>query len=263
MKTIKTGRSTTSYKRYTPVQLASIIRQLQRQCIIVSKLPEGKTVNGKSVNTICAAYIREIKKVALVLRSKVVDQINVKIKALKTEYATMTGVKFSSPKSASVAVKRLKAKMAVINECRKISTLIKLSTVLKLATFKNPKVSAKQKTTVKTKTTKKRGTAGTRRTTTSTRKTKRTATGAHHPHVVKYKRQTKHLKKQVHKLKKRNSFMTRLVNKFRRKVAKLQRSYKAANAKPRWKVLKGGRGTSNVVHLNRSSTWKTAQRRAS
>lgn len=249
MNILRTGRSTNTYKRYTPAQLASTIRQLQKQALIVSKMPTWKRINGKTVTQICTAHVREIKKVATVLRAKTLQLIKVKIRTLRTDYAKKLGVKVSSPRSASPAVKRLNLKIRQINQCRRISTLATFCTGVKLSTFKNPKVSARR--TTRTKTT--RRTTGKRRTT-----SRKISSGTH----AKYKRQTKSLKKQVHKLQKRNSFMRRLVNQFRRKVAKLQRSYRAANARPRWKVYKGGR-TSNVVRFNRGSTWsKQAQRRA-
>lgn len=258
MNIIRTGRSTTTYKRYTPAQLASTIRQLQKQCLIVSKFPAWKRINGKTVQQICTAHIREIKKVATVLRAKTLQQVKVKIRTLKSDYAKKLGVKVSSPKATSIAVKRLKLKIRQIEQCRRISTLAKLCLGTKLSTFKNPKVSSRR--TTRTKTTRRtsgRRTSGKRRS--SARKSKRTTSTSVH---AKYKRQTKSLKKQVHKLQKRNSFMRRLVNQFRRKVAKLQRSYRAANARPRWKVYKGGR-TSNVVRFNRGTTWnRQAQRRA-
>lgn len=253
MKILRTGRSTNTYKRYTPAQLASTIRQLQRQCLIVSKMPTWKRINGKTVTQVCTAHVREIKKVATVLRTKTLQQIKVKIRTLKSEYAKKLGVKISSPKASSPAVKRLKLKIRQINQCRRISTLANLCTGVKFSTFKNPKVSARR--TTRAKTAKRRSTS---KRTTSRRKTARKTSGSH----AKYKRQAKSLKKQVHKLQKRNSFMRRLVNQFRRKVAKLQRSYRAANARPRWKVYKGGR-TSNVVRFNRGTTWnRQAQRRA-
>ncbi|HSX20334.1 MAG TPA: hypothetical protein VLG38_04335 [Gammaproteobacteria bacterium] len=247
-------KSVNTYKRCTPVQLAGTIRQLQRQFITASKTPDWKVVRGKSATQQCNAISREIRKVATILRSKTVQQINMKIRALKTQQAKNLGVRTSSPKASSTAVKRLKVKIRQINKCNRVSPLIKLCTGVKLSTFKNPVVRNKSRRT----TTATRRRTGTRsRRTTRARKTTRRSGAAHI-----YKRQARSLKKQVHQLKRRNSFMRRLVNQFRRKVATLKRSYRAAHAKPRWKVYHG-KGTSNVVRFNRSTTYRQAQRRAS
>lgn len=263
MSTIKLGKSVTSYKRYTPVQLASTIRQLQKQFISVAKA--NKPVRGKSPQAQLNAIASEIRKVATVLRANVVKQINVKIRTLKTMHAKNLGIKATSPKAFSIAAKRLKLKLAMIKKANRASTLIKLCTALKLSAYKNPIV--KSTTRTRTTTTVRRSTrARTRKSPIATKRTttRKLAKSPAKMHVH-HKRQTKILKKEIHKLKKRNSFMRRLVNQFRRKVAKLKRSYRAANAKPRWKVV-NGKGTSNVVRFHRSSsaTWnKQASRKAS
>lgn len=262
----KRRKTASSYKRYTPVQLTAKLRKLQRQFAVVSS--SNKSVRGKSVQQQCKAIAREIKTVATALRNKVVQQINVKIKTLKSEVAT------------SAAAKRLKAKVKQIQKCNRVSTLIKCCTGVKLSKFKNPlsrkkrttgvkrRASAARKTSARRTTSKKRRTTTKKRgTATKARKTRTTKARSKSKKVIPaikalYKRETKMLKNELNKLKKRNSFMTRLVNKFRKKVAKLQRSYKAASAKPRWKVVHGGR--SNVVRLHRRTTNRSvAQRRAS
>lgn len=245
MSTLRIGRPVSSYKRYTPVQLASTIRQLQRQFVSVAKSRTGFYGN-QSVEVKCNAIAREIRKVAFVLRTKTIQLINEKSRMLKSQYAKKLGVRVSSPKASSTAVKRLKLKIRQIQKCKRVTPLINLCTGIKLSTFKNPIV----RSTTKSRTTGR---------TTSTRRTRSTARRPSSKIVRAYKRQTNTLKKELHKLKKRNSFMRRLVNQFRRKVAKLQRSYRAANAKPRWNVVHG-KGTSNVVRFNRNTTWK--QRRA-
>jgi len=235
------SKSATSYKRYTPVQLAANIRKLQKLFWHDAKKP----ANPKNIQR-CKAIAREIKKIALALRSKTVQNINVKIRLLKTQFAQKQGIKQSSPKAYSPAAKRLKAKIVQINKCRRISTLMKLCTELKLASFKNPHVSKAKRKPLRS--------AHAKRT-----------TGRKHSHHVKYKRHTKTLKKEMHKLQRRNSFMRKLVNQFRRKVAKLQRAYRARHAQPRWRVIKG-HGPSNVVRLHRrthATSWnRQAQRRA-
>lgn len=249
MTTIRTGKSTNTYKRYTPVQLASTIRQLQKKCISVSKMPTWKKIGGKTVAQCCNAYASEAHKVANVLRAKTVQQINAKIRTLKSQMANRIGVKVSSPRASSPAVKRLKAKIRQINQCPRISTLCRICTGVKLSTFKNPATGFRTRA-------KRRTTRSVRygRRTTARRARKTPATHA------KYKRQTKTLRKQVTRLQRRNSFMKRLVNQFRRKVAQLQRSYKGTRARPRWRVVQG-RGTSNVVRFRSTSWSKPAQRR--
>ena len=225
--TFKT-KPTTTYKRYTVAQLASIVKKLQKQCVATSKTNSTQQ---------CTAMVREIKKVATIMRSKTVQQIKATIKTLKTQQAKRLGVKVSSPKSSSTTVKRLTSKLKQINACPRVSTLTTLCTSIKLSSYKNPVVRA---TKLK-----------------ATRKIKSSTMQSR-----KHKRQTNILTKEIHKLTKRNSFMRRLVNKFRKKVAKLQRSYKAAQAKPRWRVIHG-KGTSNVVRINRNnhSSWGNTQRR--
>ncbi len=247
MSTIKLGKPTTTYKRYTPVQLASTIRQLQRHFVQVARTPSGY-YGRQTVQTRCNAIAREIRKVSGVLRTKTIQQINEKIRLLKRQFASKLGVRVSSPKASSAAVKRLKLKIRQIQKCKRVTPLIKLCTGVKLSKYKNPTVKA-----IKT----------TKRTTRSTRRTvRRTTKSTSNKKMHAYKRQTKTLKRELHKLKKRNSFMRRLVNQFRRKVAKLQRSYRSANAKPRWKVV-NKKTPSNVVRFKRQSTWtRQRQRRA-
>lgn len=245
MSTLKLGKSAKSYKRYTPVQLAATIRQLQKQFIKTAKT--NKPVKGKSTQAQLNAIATEIRKVATVLRTTVLQQINVKIRTLKTLHAKNLGVKSTSPKAFSAAAKRLKLKIALIKKANRASTLINLCTALKLSSYKNPVV---------------RSTARTIRTRKTVRRASRMFKKSPARMTTHHKRQTKILKKEIHKLKKRNSFMRRLVNQFRRKVAKLKRSYRAAHAKPRWKVVHG-KGTSNVVRFNRSTTWnRQATRKA-
>lgn len=262
MSTKKIAKPVSKYKRYTPVQLATTIRQLQKQYISVAKKWNKNVtpVQSKAIQSQCAALATEIRKVATVLRLKIVKLINDKIRTLRTTHAKNLGIRVTSPKSASTAVRRLKAKIALIKKANRASALISFSTGLKLAQFKNPAVSGVARTRVTTRT--RTSTRGkTRSGKPYTRTTSRTRTTVKGAHV--YKRQTKTLKKELHKLKKRNSFMRRLVNQFRKKVAKLQRSYRAANTKPRWKVVHG-KG-SNVVRINRgtSTNWsRQSQRRA-
>ncbi len=249
MSTKKICKPVSTYKRYTPVQLATTIKQLQRQYVSVAKQWNSNTppAECKAILSQCSVLATEIRKVASVLRTKVVKLINDRIRTLRTAHAKNLGVRFSSPKSASTAVRRLKAKIAMIQKIRRASTLIGCSTGLKLSQFKNPTVYGVTSTSVTTRT---RGK--------TTSKTRTTAKG-----LYVYKRQTKTLKKELHKLKKRNSFMRRLVNQFRKKVAKLQRTYRTANTKPRWNVVHG-KG-SNVVRISRgtSSSWnRQTQRRA-
>ena len=61
------------------------------------------------------------------------------------------------------------------------------------------------------------------------------------------------LKKEITKLKQRNTFMKRLVAKFRKEVAQLQRHYGTLHSKPRWKVVqnkKVGQEVSNIVSFS-------------
>ena len=208
----------TTYKSYTVAQLSSTISQLRKQCISTSKT--GTTQQ-------CGAIIREIKKVATVMRSKTVEQITAKIKELKTQMAKNLGVKVSHPKASSTVVKRLTAKINQINACPKVSTLTTFCTGVKLTSYKNPVVRATKRTTI-------------------------TKSKTSHVHHAKYKKQTNALAREIHKLTKRNSFMRRLVNQFRKKVAKLQRSYKAPHAKPRWNVV-NSKGVSNIVRFTRGT----------
>lgn len=239
-------KRTKTVKRYkrtgTPAQLIAKIRKLKTQYIATAKTyQDGKNVSAKKK---CDKIANDLRKTALTLRTTVVSQINDKINAIKTAVAKQWGVKVTSSKvTKTQAIKRLQAKLKDITTCNRVTPLIKHCSV-KLTTFKVPTISKSKtsRTTSKKRSSIKRGTKAT---------TKKVPYNKHHHHK---------LKREIHHLKRRNSFMRKLLNQFRKKVATLKRSYKAASAKPRWKVLKGGKGSSNVVHL-RSST-RTSVRRA-
>ncbi len=241
------SKRSANYTRYTYVKLCTIARQWQKQFATYSKMPAWKTVSGKTVAQHRVNAARELKKIALVLRTKTVQQCNDKIKTLKSQMATRLAVKVSSSKTNTSAVKRLKAKISQIQSCTRVSTCIKLCTGIKFTSYKNPKVSSPR-----------RGATATKRTSTR-RKTAKRAWGLSRTRVTgrksssKYKRQALTLKKEIRQLRQRNSFMKRVVAKFRNEVSRMRRHYNTLNRKPRLRVITNknvGKQVSNIVRFS-------------
>lgn len=228
--------STTKYKRYTPTELSTVARKWQKRVRMASVTSTEKT-----------AIKRELKWIAFYLRAATIQQINAKLKTLKSQMAKYYGVKISSPKATSTAIKRLTLKLHKIQECTRVSALIKLCSGVKLSSYTNPKAI---KTVRKT----------TRATRTSTTKAS----------TAKYKRQAKSLKKEISKLKQRNAAMKKLVAKFRKEVDQLQRHYGTFHQqKPRLvhsrHTKKVGQDVSNIVRFSNalSNAFTKQQHRAS
>lgn len=243
--------TTNLYKRCTPVQLLAIGRQWVKKYVTLSKMPAWKFYKGRTVAYQRRVVQGEIQKVAKELRTQVGKDIDARVKFLRKEMASNLGVKITSPKATSAAVKRLIIKARLIKKTRQIKQLIKHCTGVKLASFKNP--------TLKSKVRKAKRTA---RKATSRRPTSRRSPvlAAHKRTIARHKRQNKTMKKTLQTLKRRNSFMRKLVNKFRRKIAKLQRTYRASQNRSRLRVVHG-KGSSNVVRFNRPNTSYARQRR--
>ncbi len=205
----KSKRSpTTKYKNYTPTQLSTISRKCQKKVLMASLTPIQKI-----------AIKRELKWIAFYLRAATIQQINVKLKTLKTQMAKHYGVTVSSPKATSAAIKRLTLKLNQIQRCARVSALIKLCSDVKVSSYTNPKTN-----TTKTST-------------------------------AKYKNQAKSLKKELSKLKQRNAAMKKLVAKFRKEVDQLQRHYGTFHQqKPRLvhsrHTKKVGQDVSNIVRFS-------------
>ncbi len=227
MSTRSKRRATTKYTRYTPVQLCSTISKLQQNWVTVSQWPTWRKVQGVTVAQYRTAIQREIKTVARVLRTKTVQQVTAKIKTLKTQIARRNGVRVSSPKATSSAIKRLTAKLRQIRKATKVSVVVKVCSTVHVSKYKNPK----------------------NRTTTP-----RVATTPTTKVSTKYRRQAKTLKREIRSLKRRNSFMRRLVGKFRRQVSRMQSHYGTLRNKPRrLKVIQGsrvGQEVSNIVRFS-------------
>lgn len=200
-------RSKNKYTTWSTQKLIKTSRQWQRKALVKSLTPMQKI-----------AIKKELKLIALYLRTATIQQINAKIKTLKIQMAKRLGVTVSSPKATSAAIKRLTKQLEQIQYCARVLTLIKLCSDVKLSSYVNPKV--------------------TKRTTTST-----------------YKRQTKAMQKEISKLKKRNAHMKTLVAKFRKEVAQLQRHYGTFHQqKPRLvhskHTKKVGQEVSNIVRFS-------------
>ena len=260
----KTKRSkNTNYAHYTPSKLLSAAKKWQKKLVAYSKATAKKKINGKTIAAHKAAIQKEMKRIATKLGSATTKQIKAKIKALKTQISkkghTRSGLK------TSPAIKRLTLKYNQFKKSSKDALkLIKLHKGFKLSSFKNPllkKKKTKAKTTTRRKSTAKRGA------------TKRIATGRKSKRgraVVSKatKAKASSLKREITKLKQRNSSMKKLVAKFRKEVAQLQRHYGALSGKKTQLRLvhskKDGKDVNNIVRFsNALNNAVTKQRKAS
>lgn len=250
--------SSAKYKRSTPAKLSTTARQWQKKFLMVSKTPSWKITSGVSKIRQQIAIKRELKLIAFYLRAATIQQINDKLKVLKTQMAKRHGVTVSNPKATSSAIKRLTLKLNQIQSCAKVSALIKLCTAVKLASFKNPKVATRavrrtvRKTIRKARRTNRVNARTARRTTRTLARTARRATRII---TTKYKNQANALKKEISKLKLRNTSMKKLVAKFRKEVDQLQRHYGTFHhQKPRLVHSKHnkkvGQEVSNIVRFS-------------
>jgi len=249
----------TKYKRSTPAKLSTTARQWQKKFVMVSKMPASKTTGGVSKIRQQIAIKRELKLIAFYLRAATIQQINAKLKVLKTQMAKRYGVTVSSSKATSTAVKRLTLKLNQIQRSDRVSALIKLCAAVKLASFKNPKATTRtirrtvRKTIRKARRTNRVNARTTRRATRTLARTVRRTTRAI---TTKYKNQAKALKKEIGKLKLRNLSMKKLVAKFRKEVTQLQRHYGTFHhQKPRLvhhskHTKKVGQEVSNIVRFS-------------
>lgn len=235
----------TKYYRYTPVQLVSMIKSKKSEYDRVAKYPSYKKVSGKTPAQYCRKLEQEVHTIATALRNVTVASIKAKIKTLRTQLARAYGVKVSSSRTCSTAVRRLKAKLTKINSCRSITKLMTICKSLKLSSFKNPKVRATA--TTATRSTYKRRTTARRKTAARRKTTARTKTAA------SVSKQSTALKREISKLKQRNTFLRRQVARFRKEAATLQRHYGTLSNKPSWKVVKSknvGKQVSNIVRFS-------------
>lgn len=261
--------SSTKYKRSTPAQLKTLARQWQRKFAMASKTSARKTTDRASVIRQQIAIKREIKLIAFYLRAATIQQINAKLKALKTQMAKRYGVTVNHTKANSVAAKRLALKLKQIQSSNRVPALIKLCAAIKLASFKNPKATkravrkavrkgirkARRTTRVKARTARRATRKANRTARRTTRTLARTARRATRAITAKYQSQAKALKKEISKLKLRNTSMKKLVAKFRKEVAQLQRHYGTFHhQKPRLvhsrHTKKVGQEVSNIVRFS-------------
>jgi hypothetical protein len=253
MSTKRKTSTGTRYQRWTSAQLASFAKKWQKKYVSLAK-KTAKTVTGGMTPTQQRTVIqRELKWVAKWLRSKTIAQIDAKLAVLKTQIAKRMCCAVTSSKVTSMAIKRLIAKRRQISNCTKIATLVTICSGIKWSSYKNAVragyVTSKSKMTKKTKKVTKSVT------------TKYVA--------AKYKKQTSTLKKEIQKLKTRNSFMRSQVAKFRKEVTQLQRHYGTlTNKTPRGNVVslkKVDQDVSNIVRFSNAlgnALLKKQQRKA-
>lgn len=248
---MSTKRKTTTnkYQRYTTVQLGSYARKLMTKYASLAKTPAWKTTAGKTPVQQRTWIVGQLKASTKVLRSKTLANIDDKLTTLKAQIANRLCLPVSSSKVTSSAIKRLIAKRRQISKVTSIPILVKACTGIKFSSFKNPKASSTRRTTTARRTTSKaKRTKKTKqsRTTTSASVTRKVA--------AKYKKQTNTLKREIQKLKARNSFMKSQVAKFRKEVTQLQRHYGTLNnVKPRGQVVnlrKVNQDVSNIVRFS-------------
>jgi hypothetical protein len=261
--------SSTKYKRSTPAQLKTLARQWQRKFAMASKASARKTTDRASVIRQQIAIKREIKLIAFYLRAATIQQINAKLKALKTQMAKRYGVTVNHTKANSVAAKRLTLKLKQIQSSNRVPALIKLCAAIKLASFKNPKATkravrkavrkgirkARRTTRVNARTARRTTRVKNRTARRATRTIARTVRRSTRAVTAKYKNQANALKKEISKLKLRNASMKKLVAKFRKEVAQLQRHYGTFHhQKPRLvhskHTKKVGQEVSNIVRFS-------------
>jgi len=273
--------SSTKYKRSTPAQLKTLSRQWQKKFQVAAKTPAWKTIGGVPSIRQQIAIKRELKLIAFYLRAATIQQINAKLKVMQTQMAKRYGVSTTHTKANSAAAKRLKVKLNQIQRCARVSALIKLCGGVKLASYKNPKTTTTRRTTrvagrttrrtarvagrIARRTTRVAGRVARRTTRVATRAVTRTTRAV----TAKYKSQAKALKKEISKLKLRNTTMKKLVAKFRKEVDQLQRHYGTFHhQKPRLvhskHTKKVGQDVSNIVRFSNalSNAFTKQQHRA-
>jgi hypothetical protein len=266
----KTKRSSsTKYKRSTPAQLKTLARQWQRKFAVASKPSARKTTDRAAVIRQQIAIKREIKLIAFYLRAATTQQINAKLKTLRSQMAKRNGVAIRHTKANSPAAKRLELKLKQIQNSNRVPDLIKLCAAIKLASFKNPRAAkravrrtvrkavrkARRTTRVKARTARRATRSANRTIRRTTRAATRAITRTTRAVTAKYKSQAKALKKEISKLKLRNASMKKLVAKFRKEVAQLQRHYGTFHhQKPRLvhskHTKKVGQEVSNIVKFS-------------
>lgn len=243
MSTTKRKPSMTAYQRYEYKQLATIIRNWYKKYTKLAKTPAWKTTKGWTPAQQRVAFKREIARATFVLRNKLLKEIDLKIKTLKTQAAKFYCVSVNSPKCNTATVRRLNAKRRQISSTANVPAFIKVVTALKLASYKHP--ASFNSTSYK-------------KTTVSKKKKKTKNTGYRTASVLsltKYRKQTKTLKKEIQKLKTRNSFMKSQVAKFRKEAAQLQRHYGSFNnqAPTKLRVITASQLNKDVSNIIRFS----------
>jgi hypothetical protein len=228
----------TRYHRLTDKQLVSLIRKWQKNFASLAKTPEWKTVKGWTPKQRRAAFRREFPVLAAVLRFKILQKIDQRIVDLKTQLARQYGVSVNSPIVTNAAIKRLLAKRKQILGTKNHLTLATTCAALKLASYKNPTI---------------RVTKAKRKVAKISKGKKRNAF-ANKVIKAKFVKQTKTLKKEIKKLKQRNSLMRSQVAKFRREAAQMQRHYGTLNStKPRLSLVSNKnvkQDVSNIIRLS-------------
>jgi hypothetical protein len=261
MMTKRKKTSVATYRRLSDKQLVTLIRKWQKKFSSLAKAPASRLTQGWTPAQLRAGYARELKVVASVLRIKILKAIDAKIIELKRHEAS------------KAVIKRLQAKRSQVSRAKSHITLATIVAALKLSSFKAPASRIGARRTARKAARKIRRTARkigrtVRRTSRKTvRKSRRTAAGRKSATKrsffgkpkktaisTKYKKQTVSLKKEIKKLKQRNSFMRNQVAKFRKEVAQLERHYGVlSNKKPRLSLVsnkKVGQDVSNIVRFS-------------
>lgn len=264
----KTRKTKNAYQFWTHLKLALAARRLQKKIAKFAKSPAVNTYKGMTTAQQRKAIEKELAKVSTFLRKNTVKSIDTKIKTLKKQVAKQLNVGIASSKATSPAIKRLTAKRSTVSKSKSLPALVKLAAALKLSTYKNPTV---KRTKAKVKARRTIAKVKARRTISKLKRAKTKATIKRRiisaVSIAKQKKLTLTLKREIQRLKQRNTAMRKLVAKFRADVAQMQRHYGTlSTGKPNLRLVNSkqvGKDVSNIVRFNNAlNNVFTKQRKA-